>query len=158
VADRKGRLQIVVSEDEVKNREPIEVYMPLQSSRLIAEYLGKFCGLLCPGITEFLFPGRSEGHKQTRYLAKQIQTAIERETGLIVNPHLFRHFGAMLYLADNPGGYEVVRRVLGHRSTETTMSFYTGLEGKSATAHYDEIILRHRRRPGVPLHDGGPIA
>jgi len=33
-------------------------------------------------------------------------------------PHLFRHFDAMLYLADNPGGYEV-NDICGKNGGET---------------------------------------
>jgi site-specific recombinase XerD len=68
---------------------------------------------------------------------------------LRVNPHLFRHVTAKLYLDQNPGSYEVVRRVLGHRSIDTTTAFYTGLETSAAVRHFDETILHLRRGSGV---------
>jgi integrase len=67
-------------------------------------------------------------------------------TGLAWNPHLFRHLSAKLILDDNPGAYEIVRRVLGHRSIETTTSFYCGHEAAAAARHYDEVILKLRRK------------
>jgi integrase len=58
-----------------------------------------------------------------------------------VNAHLFRHIGSKLFLDANPGGYEVIRRVLGHKKISTTMRFYTGFEGKAAARHFDQVIL-----------------
>jgi integrase len=63
---------------------------------------------------------------------------------LRVHPHLFRHLGAKLYLDANPGEYETVRRVLGHRSLQTTIDFYTGLETPAAVRHFDKTILNLR--------------
>jgi integrase len=62
-----------------------------------------------------------------------------------VHPHLFRHISAKLYLDAKPGAYEVVRRVLGHRSIDTTTAFYTGLETSAAVRHFDQTILDLRK-------------
>ena len=71
-----------------------------------------------------------------------------------VNPHLFRHIGAQTYLTENPGGYEVVRRVLAHKSMATTTSFYTGLETRQAGLHFAKTIEACRRRPNQrPVHE-----
>jgi hypothetical protein len=64
--------------------------------------------------------------------------------GFTVNPHLFRHIGALIYLNLNPGGYEVVRRVLGQKRMETTSKFYAGLETLAAARHFDQEILKLR--------------
>ena len=37
----------------------------------------------------------------------------------------------------NPGGYEVMRRVLGHKSMDTTSRFYAGLESINAARHFE---------------------
>jgi hypothetical protein len=63
---------------------------------------------------------------------------------LRVNPHLFRHIGAKSFLDAHPGQHEVTRRVLAHRSIETTIAFYTGCETAAAVRHYDETILKLR--------------
>jgi integrase len=142
---RKGRLHIAVSGAEVKNGEPLEYVLPRESSRLVRDYLEHYRPSLHPECNEYLFPGQNGAHKTKIGLASQISDTIRKETGLVVNPHLFRHLGAKLFLSTHPGGYEVVRRVLGHRSTDTTMGFYTGFESKAAARHYDEVILGHRR-------------
>ena len=66
-----------------------------------------------------------------------------------MHPHLFRHAMAKLFLDANPGAYEVVRRTLGHRSIDTTTTYYTGLETSAAVRHFDQTLLRIRR-------DGSP--
>jgi integrase len=83
---------------------------------------------------------------------KQISRAIRDHTGLRVNPHLFRHISGKLFLEYNAGAYEVVRRVLGHRSADTTISYYTGLETAAAVRHFDDAILKLRGddRPPAP--------
>ena len=71
---------------------------------------------------------RAQGLKT---LGGQITKLIEREIGLAITPHQFRHAAAALILRTDPGNYELVRRVLGHKSLATTTSFYIGLEFRS---------------------------
>ena len=61
-----------------------------------------------------------------------------------MNAHLFRHLAGMLILQRHPGSYELVRRLLGHRTINTTINFYTSLESKWAFKHYDDTILSKR--------------
>jgi integrase len=62
--------------------------------------------------------------------------------GVKLNLHLFRHIAAKFYLDENPGGYEVVRRALGHDSMNTTSRFYAGQETGRSIKHYDRVILK----------------
>jgi integrase len=136
-------LHIVIEAESVKNREPLEYPLPAQSVRLLRRYLREFRPHLAPASSTALFPGRDGGPKKKGWLGKQISRSIRNHTGLHVNPHLFRHISGKLYLDCNPGAYEVVRRVLGHRSSGTT-NLYTGLETAAAVRHFDETILKLR--------------
>ena len=49
-------------------------------------------------------------------------------------------------MKDNPGGHEVVRRFLGHKRIETTLTFYAGMEQAAAIALYDRHIEELRQR------------
>jgi hypothetical protein len=71
--------------------------------------------------------------------------AVFRYTGLRFNTHLFRHAGGKIFLDVRPGHYEVMRRVLGHRSIATTTSIYTGAETRSAGLHFASVIVERRR-------------
>ena len=142
-----GGVHIVVEPEEVKNSEPLDYPLPPQSVEIIERYLREFRPRLAPAGSTALFPGRSGGPKAGNFLAQQISNTIHTYTGMRINPHLFRHVAAKLYLDANPGGYEVVRRVLGQRSINTTVRFYTGLETASAVRHFDATILRLRKEP-----------
>lgn len=145
---RSGRgkeLHLVLEPEEVKNGEAIEYPLLPESAALIEHYSTEYRPRLAPPGCTALFPGRGGGPKSLNALRDQICKAIHRHTGMRMNPHLFRHAGAKLFLDANPGAYEVVRRVLGHRSLNTTTTFYTGLEAAPAVRHFDTTILRLRK-------------
>jgi integrase len=144
---RLGReMHIVIEPEDVKNREPLDFPLPAPSIVLIERYLTEFRPRLAtPGCTA-LFPGRSRSPKSLNALREQVCTAIHRYTGMTMHLHLFRHAGAKLFLDANPGSYEVVRRVLGHRSISTTTNFYLGQETASAVRHFDQTILKLRKK------------
>jgi integrase len=142
-------MHIVLEGEEVKNHEPLDYPLPPETVELIELYLRRFRPLLAPAGSTALFPGRSGGPKGANGFAQQISSTIHCHTGMRINPHLFRHIAAKVYLDANPGGYEVVRRVLGHRSISTTTRFYTGLETGSAVRHFDATILRLRKEPNA---------
>ena len=142
----RGReLHIVIEAAEVKNREPLDYPLPPPSIALIEAYVKEFRPRLAsPGCTA-LFPGRWGGPKGEDTLRGQITETVHAYTGMMMHPHLFRHAAAKLYLDANPGGHEIVRRVLGHRSIDTTTTYYSGLETAAAVRHYDTAILRRRK-------------
>ena len=94
----------------------------------------------------WLFPGDKGGPKHAVSLADQIKGAVRRHTGLEVHPHLFRHLAAKLLLQEAPGAYEAARRLLGHRSVDTTTLYYTGLDTARAVGAYQERLLERRGR------------
>jgi integrase len=142
-------LHIVIAAEEVKNREPLEYPLPPQSVDLIERYIREFRPHLASPENRSLFPGVEGGPKNQAFFGTQISRTIRAHTGLRIHPHLFRHIAAKLFLDANPGGYEVVRRVLGHRSIDTTTFFYTGLETSAAVRHFDKTILDLRKVSGV---------
>ena len=105
-------------------------------------------------------PARRRSSEVT--LGPQIGGFIRRELGCRLSPHQFRHLCGYLYLQRHPHGHEVVRAMLGHRSIETTLTFYAGLEGIAAARHYDAMLQelitpppRPRRRAMTARLPGG---
>jgi integrase len=143
---RSKELHIILPAEQVKNREALEYPLPLPSVELIERFVKEFRPRLASPNCTALFPGRSGGAKKPVTLGPQISQTIRSCTGLMMNPHSFRHVTAKIYLDANPGGYEVVRRVLGHRSIDTTTAFYTGLETAAAVRHFDRTLLAIRER------------
>lgn len=65
-----------------------------------------------------------------------------------MNPHLFRHQAAKIWLEANPGSYEAVRRLLGHSDYSHTLNLYTGFETRAATREFADLMTsRKSRRP-----------
>jgi hypothetical protein len=54
----------------------------------------------------------------------------------------------MLFLAAHPGEYETVRLFLGHKSLNTTVRAYCGLEQADALRRLDALIDTHRKNSG----------
>ena len=141
---RGKKLFLVIDGSQVKNGEPIDFELPENVAGMIAWYLREHRPLLIQQPSDALFPGVSGGPKTQGMLGVQISKTVQRYTGMEFNPHLFRHAGGKMFLDINPGQYEVVRRVLGHRSIATTTSIYTGAEIRSAGQHFASVIERRR--------------
>ncbi|TVR08200.1 MAG: site-specific integrase [Salinarimonadaceae bacterium] len=140
-----GRTHVVIPGDEVKSGRPLEYPLPRESARLLQLYIARFRPLLSDAPGDWLFPGAQAGEpKSLDHVSRLFPKTIRRLTGLDINLHLIRHIGAKLYLDQNPGAYETVRRVLGHAARSTAIDNYVGLEADAAFRHYDQIILSLR--------------
>jgi integrase len=139
---RHGKsLHLVIPGEEVKNAVDLEFEVERQTRALLQWYLDEHRAVLAPAGSQALFPGAVKGAKDGQSLRVNINKAICKHTGLEMNPHLFRHLAAKLYLDRHPGDYETVRRLLGHTSIETTIRFYAGFETKAATKHYQDVVI-----------------
>lgn len=143
------RYAVRVDSTQVKNGMPIDVDLGADASALLRTYLDEFRSHLSDSPGTALFPKQGAGGSRAPgNLGQDIQAAIKRETGLTVNPHLFRHLGAKLYLEANPGDYETVRRQLGHKKLDTTLSSYAKFDNKLAQERYQTAVLTVRNPRG----------
>jgi integrase len=141
-----GRMFLVFEPHEVKNDRRIEFELPRTLVKHIDDHLATRTTLLCPRGTPWLFPRRDgSGPLNSVHFAGRVQRRIRRETGLVINMHLFRHLAAMNWLTAHPGEYEVVRRVLGHSSVSQTIDVYAGFEASVATQFFANLIDAERR-------------
>jgi integrase len=145
----KSKVHLAIPADEVKNNTDIEAELPKPTVALLDTYLREYRPILLDSPSPWLFPGRRGRHKARNALADQITRLIARKTGLRVNPHLFRHIAAKLYLDQNPGAYGVIRLLHGYQSVETTTQYYCGTETPAAVRHFDEHVLRLREELGA---------
>ena len=142
---RGDRVYLVIEADEVKNAEPIDFELPRETVTVLAWYIRDFRPILQNGPGSYVFPGEVGGAKSANTLAVQISETVERYLGIPFNTHLFRHAAGKIFLDARPGQYEVMRRVLSHKSIETTTAIYAGAETKSAGAHFASVIAERRR-------------
>jgi integrase len=127
---------------EVKNANDLEFPLMKESIQLLEIYLSEFRPVLMAGPSPFLFPARLPNrHKGEKSLSKQIKQLVFAYTRLDMPAHRFRHAVGKIFLDRNPGQYEIVRLLLGHKSIQTTINFYCGAESAAAARHYAKTIL-----------------
>jgi len=137
---------LVFPDYDVKNGVPLEFAFDETTTVLIDEYIFQHRPHLMRGFNhDWLFSGGGREHKATKTLSEQASLRLWKELGLEITPHQFRHAAAYIMLKADPGNYELVRRVLGHRSITTTRNFYIGLETLEATRLFGEIVTELAR-------------
>lgn len=137
-----ARIHIVIDGSEVKNGVSHDYTIPSESTKLLSFYVDNLLPLFGSNPSNFLFPGSIPGKsKSPEQIGRFFSNTILVETGLEVYPHLLRHFAATIYLSDNPDGIETVRRVLGHRSADTTQRSYAGVHDQIAVDRFDRFVL-----------------
>jgi integrase len=91
-----------------------------------------------------------------------IEKAVLRNLGIKLTPHQFRHLAAKIRLDADPGAFDLVRQLLGHKNITTTNNFYSGIDTlRAGRAHADLIMKlkesgmrrRRRRRTSEPESD-----
>jgi hypothetical protein len=134
---------LVFPQADVKNRQPLPGVLDSNVTTILDEYLQDFWPILQRGHKEsWLFPGEAGSFKTPTTLSEQVTERIVKATGLRITVHQFRHAAAAMFLDSQPGNYEMVRKLLGHRNVQTTIRFYCALETTQATEVYAEIIRR----------------
>jgi integrase len=133
--------------DELKNEIEIEFELPERTALMFRRYITEVRPRLGIAESPYLFPGTGGGPKCDYMFGDQIAALTEQEVGVRITLHQFRHISGFLILKNNPGAHEVVRRLLGHRSIETTMESYAEMETAAAVRHYDDLIARRRAKP-----------
>lgn len=140
-----GSVYLIFDEGETKTRQTIEFLLPPDVVRMIDRHVATRSPKLCPSGTRWLFPKRDgSGPMAPAQMSTRNSTRIRRELGLEFNIHLHRHLAAKILLSDRPGNYEVVRRLLGHSSTSSTLNAYVGFEAGTSAKLYADILTKAR--------------
>jgi integrase len=103
--------------------------------------------LVSNGPSQYLFPNPSGVLRNQGSLSRVICGFVERETGLDMNLHLFRHLAAKLYLRFDPAGLETVRQLLGHKTIKTTLKAYADFQTEPAFLRLEEALLNLYETP-----------
>src|SRR5690606_13397667 len=136
-------LTLIFADHDTKNRVPLEFPLDKPTTAMIDEYVHTYRPALMRGHnSDWLFPSENGGHKRPATLGPQICEQVKRHVGFAVTPHQFRHAAAAIILKAKPGDYEFARRVLGHRSINTTINFYIGLESVDAARAFGQLVAQ----------------
>ncbi len=144
---RHGRQDIIhinIPAGETKTSAPIDLTLPAESANLLAKFVQTYRPRIAGGEGPYLFPGRGGARRAETKFSSAISTFILRETGLLFNPHLFRHLAAKLHLAAHPEDIESVRQLLGHTTTKVTLNAYAAPNTKPAFAKWDRTVAAIR--------------
>jgi integrase len=146
VRDGKShRYELLFAPEEVKNSVELSMPLPAWVASLIDRYRSDGRRALGQGANAWLFPGMTDRHMSTQAMTTRIGQITERRLGVRLTAHKFRHVAGAIFLRDNPGHYETVRRLLGHKNLTTTLNFYAGMEQAAATRHYSTAIEARRQ-------------
>jgi integrase len=138
------RVHLHFPPEEVKNGVELEFELTGVTLDHFDTYVARVRPLLTVPENPYLFPGLGMRSKHASFFSKQIADLLRQEVGVHVTAHQFRHLIGFIYLSENPGNYEVVRRFLGHKSIATTVRFYAEMEMRVAAKTLDDAISRRR--------------
>jgi integrase len=134
------RTFLAIASNETKNAVAIEQELPAQLARQLEIYVRKYRSILLETPSPWLFPGENGGERPSGGFGQQLTDFIAKEVGVVLTPHQFRHLAAKLFLDQHPNGFETVRKHLGHKSIETTMSYYRELDAALAAKQYAAVV------------------
>jgi integrase len=139
--------ELVLKAEEVKNDIDLAYPVPPEVMAMIECYMSKYQPLLAGKASTKLFPGgRGADTFGDGGARMALGRLLKRRLGIEMNPHLFRHLSAFIFLKAHPGQYEPVRRLLGHKNIQTTIDFYASFDTDEAMKRYGSI-LRDFRKP-----------
>ena len=127
-----------------KNGQSYEAPLPRHLFPVLDAWLEVYRTRVCNvPASPYLFPNARGELRVQEALSNQLKRFWKRETGLKLNPHLFRHIAAKLYLDRDPTGIEVVRQLLGHKTQATTLAFYAEFQTDPAFRRFEAALLTY---------------
>ena len=126
---------------EVKNRQTLDRLVLSLTNELIAKWEAHFRPLIAAPGNLYLFPGIADRPMTRQAFGDSLKKIMLERVGVEMNPHIMRHRAAVAYLKKNPGEFEVVRQVLGHKTDQTARRSYTGPERDAAFDRFDQSVL-----------------
>jgi integrase len=132
-----------LSAGEVKNKETEVAFdIPPQVVKMLIEYRDHIAVKVIGHHPERLFVNADGTPKSQATVAWLIKTYLARRAGIVLTPHQFRHLSAKNILDAEPGNFETVRQLLGHKNLKTTANFYTGIDTRRAARHHQRLMER----------------
>ena len=137
----------------MKNREPFTISLPAKITAMLRTYRSQVLKGSAKSSTEFLFDDGLGKPKLPTTISWLVERTLRRHLGIEMTAHQFRHLAAKVILDADPGAYESVRQLLGHRNLATTVNNYAGLNTKRAGRHHAALIEKE-----LAQHQASPQA
>lgn len=134
--------RIVFNGADIKNRVPLE----FEISTVLAERLQIYRNEIAPMVTgkrpDAVFVTWTGEPRTQSAITVAIEKAVLRNLGVKLTPHQFRHLAAKIRLDADPGTFELVRQLLGHKNITTTTNFYSGIDTLRAGRAHADLIMK----------------
>jgi integrase len=135
---------------ETKNSSPLEFELPAQLADRIWTYRTEIAPSIVGKRPNMLFITTAGKPRMQETITNLIEKAILKNLGLKFTPHQFRHFAAKIILDADPGAFEAVRQLLGHKNMKTTTNFYAGIDTLRAGRAHTELVMNLRAKAAYP--------
>ena len=141
---------LVIGADETKNHEKIDLELPAT----LADRLWTFRHSIAPQVIgsqpNSVFVTWAGTPRGQATLSIAIRKTVRGRLGVKLSPHQFRHIAAKIYLDQNPGGFELVRQLLGHKNLKTTIGAYAGINTRRAGRAHAKLLMQLKEQEYAP--------
>jgi len=129
-----------LSAGEVKNGTELAFDIPRYIAKMLIEYRDRIAPKIIGHRPQRLFVNADGSAKSQVTVAWLISTYLKRRAGIVLTPHQFRHLSAKVLLDAEPGSFETVKQLLGHKSIKTTVGAYAGIDSRRAARHHQRLV------------------
>ena len=124
---------------EVKNRSELAFDIPPHLAKMLLEYRNHIAPKVIGRRPEQLFVNADGTPKSQKTIGRLVTVHLKR-AGIVLTPHQFRHLSAKVLLDAEPGSFETVRQLLGHKRLTTTVAAYAGIDSRRAARHHQRLV------------------
>jgi integrase len=140
--------------DQVKNKTDVAFDIPPPVAKMLIEYRDRVAPKIVGHRPTKLFVNMDGTSKSPATVAWLIGSYVKRRAGIVLTPHQFRHLSAKILLDAQPGAFETVKQLLGHKNLKTTVGVYTRIDSRRAGRHHqrlvDKVIAKQRPHRQLP--------
>jgi integrase len=136
---------VVFESEDTKNRIKLEYEIPTALADRLLTYRNEIAPKVTGRRPDAVFVAWTGKPRGQSAITVAIEKAIARNLGVKLTPHQFRHIVAKIILDANPGAYELVRQMLGHKNLKTTTGFYAGIDTRRAGRAHADLVLKLRK-------------
>jgi integrase len=137
-----GKAYLTIAGERVKNGRRLDFELPSVVGDVLAEFLEVYRPRLAASKNPYLFAGKAGGPRYHGAMRAAITECIEKQTGLKMHVHLFRHTIGKIVVEQDSGAYAAFSQHLGHKRMDTTLSSYLGTETKAAGRHVNGLLTK----------------
>jgi integrase len=139
-AAKRAISTLELADGEVKNNIDLAFDIPPQIVSMLVEYRDSIAPKILGYRPVRLFDNIDGSLKTSNAFGKLIANYAKHRAGIILTPHEFRHLSAKILLDHQPGAFETVRQLLGHKNLQTTVFAYAGIDSRRAGRHHHTLI------------------